>query len=1205
MASRVFAVDLGAWSVKLAIASPGLRGAVLTQVIERLVPPGDEPADVRARRVLASLVDELRLRDETGYLGVYGDQVFTQVLEFGFKSLRRAELDKAVGGELEGVVPVDLEDMVYCFEQLPPTPAVVAEPDAEAPRGRVAPPSDGMRVLTYAMRRERAEALIELARQCHFEARGLLACGGAAARLVERTPSLAKARMDGPVAVIDIGHDRTDVIVVSAGKAVFSRSLARGGRQVTEAIARHWRLEFAKAETAKHGDGFVASQGEPASGEAWAKIHAVTITELQPFARDIRQTLVACRARTGFAPIAALLVGGGAKLRGMGSFMTEQLAIPAWRPTADDITALAGPRIGAEAAAGMPIDSGALTVGMAYDCAGGRPQFDLRSGVLAVRVDLSFLRSKAVPLIASVVTIAAFVAGAASAELYSLQKSEKVLKTRLQTNRPSTTARRSRPRTSSARPTLPVRRRSATARRCRGCRRTTSCSRSPRTSRRKARARARSHARHGEGRHRRQDRLSSRASRRAPRRSIRSGRLEKIDRLGPVTRGPTDTEGTKQALSHVVPRDLHDGGTLAMAIQDKAREFWDRISPRERMLVAIAGVATPIILALWLALSIHDGLDDMEARNDKTRHALVVLADLQARGAPVAAPVDDVVATMGTEPISLDTYLNKAALKAEFTSEHAAAPGGHAQRLRDDVGVAGFDPLSIDELKTFLQEIETASKVVVVTHLEITKNRSKPDKVNAQMDVSSTRATRRPTPARVEARAGAAAASAAAGRVAEMAMNLRPSARVAARYVGIVVATLIVFVIALQLSFPYDRIKTRLVDALSEKYDVTVGDLDCSWVPGRFALKAVTLRTRQVKPDDPVTTFYIERLDVDVHFWPALHGTGSVDVDAKIGSGHIAGNVSIGKGESSVHLDGHELPGVNLPMRELVGLPMSGEIDFSVALDLPNETNKLGKRAPDWSLAEGEIDFSCPTGCSIGDGHTKLKPKIANTRSAAFAADGIEFGKVDIQSLFAEVSITPAASEGKTGSLKLKRFELKSLDGELKLDYAMALTPDINDSVVTGCLGYHGSDVLNKREPKTYAELQTIGPKIGPDGLFHIKLTDKFREMRRLPTTTCNADAPPDSTMPSVITHQRPNLAVTPPEPKPNPVTTTPTPPPGPPPVQNNASAISPSMTGWSGVGSSGGSAAAGSAGSAAGGTADGSSEAGSAAGSETAPIIP
>ena len=89
MSSRVFAVDLGAWSVKLAVASPGLRGATLLDVIERPVPPGEESADIRARAVLASMISELRLSQDSGYIGVYGDQVFTQILEFGFKNLRR------------------------------------------------------------------------------------------------------------------------------------------------------------------------------------------------------------------------------------------------------------------------------------------------------------------------------------------------------------------------------------------------------------------------------------------------------------------------------------------------------------------------------------------------------------------------------------------------------------------------------------------------------------------------------------------------------------------------------------------------------------------------------------------------------------------------------------------------------------------------------------------------------------------------------------------------------------------------------------------------------------------------------------------------------------------------------------------------------------------------------------------------------------
>jgi general secretion pathway protein L len=427
----MFTVDLGAWSVKLAIASPGIRGATLLNVVERMVPQTDEPLEHRMLATLRAMVNELGLKDETGYIGVYGDQVFTQVLEFGFKNLRRTELDKAVGGELEGVVPVDLEDMVYCFEPIPGIPPATDPVAAEEQRGRVAAPSDGMRVLTYAMRRDRAEHIISLGQQAGFQPRGVLACGGAAAKLVANTPSLMKARTDGPVAVIDIGHERTDVVVVHQGKAVFSRSIARAGKQVTEAIAKNWKLPFDRAEQAKHADGFVSSQAEPPQSDAWAKISSVVVTELSPFARDLRQTLAACRARTGFTPIACLVVGGGSRLRGIGSFLAEQLGVPTWRLTQDDVVALAGPRIGAGGAIALPIDTAALTVGMAYDAAGGRPQFDLRSGQLASKMDLSFLRAKAVHVGVGVLAIAAFAATAAYADLYRLRKNEKTMATRL------------------------------------------------------------------------------------------------------------------------------------------------------------------------------------------------------------------------------------------------------------------------------------------------------------------------------------------------------------------------------------------------------------------------------------------------------------------------------------------------------------------------------------------------------------------------------------------------------------------------------------------------------------------------------------------------------------------------------------------------------------------------------------------------------
>src|SRR5262249_24140454 len=160
---------------------------------------------------------------------------------------------------------------VYTFEQIPAATPTGPMP-AEASRGRVAPPAEGMRVLTYAMRSDRAEHLIDLGKQAGFQPRGLLACGRAAVKLVAHVPSLMKARTDGPVAVIDIGHERTDVVLVHQNKAVFSRSIARAGKQVTEAIARHWQKSADWAEAAKHSDGFIASAAEPATSDAWTRI---------------------------------------------------------------------------------------------------------------------------------------------------------------------------------------------------------------------------------------------------------------------------------------------------------------------------------------------------------------------------------------------------------------------------------------------------------------------------------------------------------------------------------------------------------------------------------------------------------------------------------------------------------------------------------------------------------------------------------------------------------------------------------------------------------------------------------------------------------------------------------------------------------------------------------------------------------------------
>jgi hypothetical protein len=172
-------------------------------------------------------------------------------------------------------------------------------------------------------------------------------------------------------------------------------------------------------------------------------------------------------------------------------------------------------------------------------------------------------------------------------------------------------------------------------------------------------------------------------------------------------------------------------------VSDKARDFWDRISPRERRLVVIAAIATPIVIAIWLGLSIRDGLVDMEARNDKTRKALRVLDGIRAEGLPQQKG-DDVVAMMGDEPLSLPTYLDTAAKAAGFTLKTTSPHPAQTRNgfVTNSVSVT-LEDLSIEQLKTFLSTVETNSKVVMVTHIDLRRDFRDKAKLDVNLEVST------------------------------------------------------------------------------------------------------------------------------------------------------------------------------------------------------------------------------------------------------------------------------------------------------------------------------------------------------------------------------------------------------------------------------------------------------------------------------------
>ena len=265
---------------------------------------------------------------------------------------------------------------------------------------------------------------------------------------------------------------------------------------------------------------------------------------------------------------------------------------------------------------------------------------------------------------------------------------------------------------------------------------------------------------------------------------------------------------------------------------------------------------------------------------------------------------------------------------------------------------------------------------------------------------------------------------------------------------------------------------------MSGSYDVTIGGVDRGIIPGNVTFTDVTLRTRVTKPDEVPIVLVIKSVEVKMGLLAILGLNLSTNLDLKIGNekqgyGHIKGNITLpklGKAGVTLALEGTDLQAASLPMQGALGLPMRGKVDFAINLDLPVTKNKMGRTSTDWTKAEGTLDLSCAA-CTLGDGKAKLKPLLKNRSNQVMVGDGIDIGEIAITSMEAHAVFTPAvgdpeahSSSYKPGKFELAKFELKSPDGELHVDYLMTMATTIDESIVAGCLRFKPNDSLLKRE---------------------------------------------------------------------------------------------------------------------------------------------
>lgn len=340
-----------------------------------------------------------------------------------------------------------------------------------------------------------------------------------------------------------------------------------------------------------------------------------------------------------------------------------------------------------------------------------------------------------------------------------------------------------------------------------------------------------------------------------------------------------------------------------------------------------------------------------------------------------------------------------------------------------------------------------------------------------------------------------------------MALAIGPRMQKAAKVLGFVLLGVVSLLFFLQMTFPYARVKDRMVDSLSNKYEVSVGAVRRGWLPGKMIMEKVTLRSRQVKADDVQSTMFFPRVEIDVGVLGLVRGVAGVDVDVEMPGGkHLVLTVAVSKQQFSVHVKGDKVPAQGLPTREYAMMPMAGALNILADLTAPLERNRV-----DWSKLVGRVSLACPTGCTVGDG-SRVKFPTLNQRSEAMMGKGVEFGPVNVDRFAAQMDFAK-------GIAKISKWDFQSKDGSAKLDIEIKLDKVFGNSAIEGCVRYDASDELRKRVPSTHSQIMVIGGMKGPDGLFQVHLSDRVGHMRKLSQLCPDLGSTPG-------TNQRPNLTI-------------------------------------------------------------------------------
>lgn len=386
----------------------------------------------RALEALQALSRDGWLAADTVVCCLPSSQVASHIVTLPFHDARRIE--QTLPFELEELIPFDIEDVIFDYQVLSKAPGKTVLLVMVARREAVTATLDLLskvdvdpNVVTFS-----AASLLHLVNAGYLpelppkaveeedEADPAALAGEDAGEKAAEKPSksrIGKGRAPEVLraqAIVDIGAERTNILIAENGALAFARTVSPAGSDVTRAVARALGgVSFDQAETyKKHMD---LAGGDP------TPIAAAELA-LGGLIRELRATFAAFVGHAHRPVERVTICGGGAQLEGLAPLLADSLGIPVERLEVLNQKPFPEPDA---------LPSGALALALGLHGAGGSRQLRLtfRRGELAFTRDVSALRLRTRAFIAMAASLALLIGANAWAKSHVLAEREARLDT--------------------------------------------------------------------------------------------------------------------------------------------------------------------------------------------------------------------------------------------------------------------------------------------------------------------------------------------------------------------------------------------------------------------------------------------------------------------------------------------------------------------------------------------------------------------------------------------------------------------------------------------------------------------------------------------------------------------------------------------------------------------------------------------------------